>query len=105
MKITKPRIQVGRGNKTLQLNCSSSLQNWTMESKGDFQPFKDLWENNMICSTTEALSETTGSIMKHHPGRGCHLPPVYFSIEIYLRWNLGPLHFLKKFTIEKRKST
>ena len=71
-----------------------------MESEGDLQPFKDLWQNCMIHSTTEAVCETTESIMKQHSGRGCHLQPFYFSMEICLRWNLGPLHFLKDFIEE-----
>ena len=57
--------------------------------------FKELWENCMIRSFFEAVRETVGSVMNQHSGRNRHLQPLYFSIEMYLRWNLGPLHFLK----------
>ena len=46
-------------------------------------------------SFSEAVCETVGSVMNQHSGRNRHLQPTYFSIEIHLWWNLGPLHFLK----------
>ena len=49
----------------------------------------------MIRSCSEAICETVGSIMNQHAGKNRHLQPQYFSMEIYLRFNLGPLHLMK----------
>ena len=49
----------------------------------------------MIRSCSEAICETVGSIMNQHAGKNRHLEPRYFSMEIYLRFNLGPLHLMK----------
>ena len=49
----------------------------------------------MITSCSEAICETVGSIMNQHAGKNRHLEPRYFSMEIYLRFNLGPLHLMK----------
>jgi hypothetical protein len=43
---------------------------------------------------SEAMAETVGSTMNINSGTGRQLQPVYFSVEIYLRFNLGPLHAL-----------
>ena len=50
----------------------------------------------MIRSFSEAVCEIVGSVINQHSGKNSTLQPHYFSIEMYLRWNLGPLHFLKK---------
>ena len=70
-----------------------AYETWNIESKGDYVEFKELYENCMIRSFSEALCETVGSVMNQMGNR--YLQPFYFSIEMYLRWNLGPLHFLK----------
>ena len=44
----------------------------------------------MICNTSEAICETAGSMMNQHGGKNCHLSPKYFSMELYLKFNLGP---------------
>ena len=49
----------------------------------------------MIRSCSEAICETVGSIMNQHAGKNRHLQPQYFSMEIYLRFNLGPMHLMK----------
>ena len=49
----------------------------------------------------EVVCELVGSVMNQHLGKDCHLHPLYFSIEIYLRWNLGPLHFLNNLIRDK----
>ena len=48
----------------------------------------------MIRSMSEAMAETVGSMMSSHCGNGRYLQPVYFSMELVLRFNLGPLHQL-----------
>ena len=40
---------------------------------------------------SEAMAETVGSLMNINSGTGRQLQPVNFSVEIYLRFNLGPL--------------
>ena len=74
----------------------TAYESWCIETKGNHTEFKELWENCMIRSFSEAVCETVGSVMNQHSGKNRHLQPHYFSIEMYLRWNLGPLHFLKK---------
>ena len=49
-----------------------------------------------IKSYSEAICETIGSIMKIHGGRGRNLHPVNFGMDIYLKFNLPPLHIMKK---------
>ena len=48
----------------------------------------------MIRSTSEAICETEGSMMGQHAGKNRHLEPEYFSMEMVLRFNLGPIHLL-----------
>ena len=48
----------------------------------------------MIRSMSEAMAETVGSMMNSHCGKGRHLDPVFFSMELVLRFNLGPLHLM-----------
>ena len=43
---------------------------------------------------SEAMAETVGSIMNINSGTGRQLQPINFSVEICLRFNLGPLHAL-----------
>ena len=78
----------------------TAYQNWFTESKGKFSEFKELWENTMIRSTSEAACETMGSLMNIHAGSNRHLQPFYYNIELYLRWNLGPLHLMKNLVKE-----
>ena len=54
----------------------------------------------MIRSTSEAICETVGSIKNQHAGKNCHLEPEYFSMELVLRFNLGPIHLLDDFVDE-----
>ena len=77
-------------------NVHLTYQYWVKETNGQFREFQELFELVMIRSTSEAACETVGSIMKLHAGSSRHLEPVYFSKEIVLRYNLGPLHTLLK---------
>ena len=54
----------------------------------------------MIRVTSEAVCETLGSMMNQHGGKNRHLSPTYFSMELVLRFNLGPLHLLNPFIDE-----
>ena len=70
--------------------------------------FQKLWEIVMMHSTSEAQCESIGSFMNQHCGKNCHLEPEYFSMELILRVNLGPLHVLKglrprQVLLEKRR--
>ena len=57
----------------------------------------------MIRTTSEAICETIGSVMEQHGGKNRHLDPAYFSMELFLRINLGPLHFLDSLVEEVLK--
>ena len=46
---------------------------------------------------SEAVCETVGSITRIHGGKGRHLHTVNFSKQIYLNYNLPPLHTLTNF--------
>ena len=54
----------------------------------------------MIRVTSEAISETAGSMMNQHCGKNRFLQPENFNIEMYLKLNLGPLHLLDNFVKE-----
>ena len=71
-------------------------EKWVKSSDGQYSEFKDLYEICMIRSMSEAMAETVGSMMNQHCGRGRHLMPAYFSMELVLRFNLGPLHLMDK---------
>ena len=48
----------------------------------------------MVRSKSEAICETTGSMMNQQSGKNQHLNPNNFNVEMFLRFNLGPLHKL-----------
>ena len=60
----------------------------------DYSMFIEFFECIQIRSMSEAMAETVGSIMNINSGTGRQLQPVNFSVEICLRFNLGPLHTL-----------
>ena len=68
--------------------------NWVKKVGSDHLEFQKLWESVMVRSTSEAQCETIGSIMNQHCGKNRHLEPEYFSMELVLRVNLGPLNHL-----------
>ena len=81
-----------------KLPISNVWKEWTAQLNSDnlinFQMFIDLFENVQIRSMSEAVCETIGSMMVSHTGKGRYLQPAYFSQEMYLQFNLGPLHHL-----------
>ena len=81
-------------------NVHTYYEDWFKNSNGRFKEFQDLWENCMIRVTSEAVCETLGSMMNQHGGKNRHLSPSYFSMELVLRYNLGPLHLLNPFIDE-----
>ena len=60
----------------------------------DYAMFIDFFQCIQIRSMSEAMAETVGSLMNINSGTGRQLQPVNFSVEICLRFNLGPLHTL-----------
>ena len=58
--------------------------------------FIQLFEHIQVKSYSEALCETVGSLMKIHHGRCRNVHPVNFNKELFLRFNLPPLHVMKK---------
>ena len=58
--------------------------------------FISFFEKIEIKSFSEAIAEGIGSIMKIATGKGRNLEPLNFSKEIFLTFNLPPLHILKK---------
>ena len=74
--------------------CSKPLKQTTKIGSKHME-FQKLWENVMLRSTSEAQCESIGSIMNQHFGKNRHLEPEYFSMELVLRVNLGPLDVLK----------
>ena len=59
-------------------------------------PFVKLFQHTQVKSYSEAMCETVGSIMKIHGGQGRNLHPANFSKEIFLKFNLPPLHIMKQ---------
>ena len=76
-------------------NIHLYYENWVKKIGSKHMEFQKLFENVMIRSTSEAQCESIGSIMNQHCGKNCHLEPEYFSMELVLRVNLGPLNELK----------
>ena len=62
--------------------------------------FQKLWEVLMIRVTSEAICETAGSMMNQRCGKNRFLQPENFNIEMYLKFNVGPLHLLDNFVKE-----
>ena len=60
----------------------------------DYIVFIEFFQCIQVRSMSEAMAETVGSLMNINSGTGRQLQPVNFSVEIYLRFNLGPLHAL-----------
>ena len=54
----------------------------------------------MIRSTSEAICESIGSIMKIHTSSNRNLQPDSFNMEMVLRVNLAPLHLLENLVNE-----
>ena len=57
--------------------------------------FSLLFQNCQVRTTSEAMAETTGSIMVNHIGKGRYLQPANFNKEIVLEFNLGPPFLLE----------
>ena len=62
------------------------------DQKVEFTNFIDLFQTVQIRSMSEAVAESVGSMMVSHCGRGRYLQPKNFSKELYLQFNLPPLH-------------
>ena len=58
--------------------------------------FVKFFQHTQVKSYSEAMCETVGSIMKIHGGQGRNLHPANFSKEIFLKFNLPPLHIMKQ---------
>ena len=69
---------------------------WAKYSSLDmFTEFIYLFQHVQVKSYSEAICETVGSVMAIHHGHGRNVHPLNFNKEIYLNFNLGPLHILK----------
>ena len=89
-------------------NVHFFYQDWVKSVQNNqYSEFMDLWETCMIRSTSEAIRETAGSMcgsmMNQHGGKNPHLSPKYFSMELYLKFNLGPLQLLDSLIEEVQK--
>ena len=65
------------------------------KDNNSFTNFVELFEFVQIKTYSEAIAETVGSIMNVHQAAGRNLHPVNTNKEIFLRFNLAPLHILK----------
>ena len=82
-------------------NVDVYYETWVKEcaESAKHSDFQKLWEVLMIRVTSEAICETAGSMMNQHFGKNRFLQPENFNIEMYLKFNLGPLHLLDNFVI------
>ena len=62
-------------------------ENWVSKVGQDFMDFQRLWETVMICSTSEAICQTVGSMMSQH-GQNGSLKAENFSMEMMLQFNI-----------------
>ena len=83
-------------------NVDIYYEKWVKEcaESAKHSDFQKLWEVLMIRVTSEAICETAGSMMNQHCGKNRFLQPENFNIEMYLKFNLGPLHLLDNFVKE-----
>ena len=83
-------------------NVDVYYEKWVKEcaESAKHSDFQKLWEVLMIRVTSEAICETAGSMMNQHCGKNRFLQPENFNIEMYLKFNLGPLHLLDNFVKE-----
>lgn len=82
-----------------QVKSLEDIYKLFFQEKGDTESvscFIRVFQFIQIKSYSEAICETVGSIMKIHGGKGRNLHPVNFAKEIYLNFNLPPLHIMKK---------
>jgi len=63
-------------------------------ARGKYNQFGKV-DLEQIKTYSEAIAETVGSIMNVHQAAGRNLHPVNTNKEIFLRFNLAPLHILK----------
>ena len=89
-----PRENVNQDLDSIR-NIHVYYENWVKKIGSKHIEFQKLFENVMIRSTSEAQCESIGSIMNQHCGKNPHLEPEYFSMELVLRVNVGPLNELK----------
>ena len=89
-------------NKDLKINevWKKWIQQLNTEQSKEYSMFINLFQNIQIRSMSEAICETIGSMMVAHGAKGRYLQPKFFSQELYLRFNLGPLHMLTDFCKE-----
>ena len=83
-------------------NVDIYYEKWVKEcaESSKHSDFQKLWEVLMIRVTSEAICETAGSMMNQHCGKNRFLQPENFNIEMYIKFNLGPLHLLNNFVKE-----
>ena len=65
--------------------------------------FQMLYEFVNIRTYSEAICETIGSMMAISVSNGRNLQPINLRKEVFLRFNLPPIHHLEKFTSELAK--
>ena len=80
-------------------NVDVYYEKWVKEcaESAKHSDFQKLWEVLMIRVTSEAICEIAGSLMNQHCGKNRFLQQENFNIEMYLKFNLGPLHLLDNF--------
>ena len=83
-------------------NVDVYYEKWVKEcaESAEHSDFQKLWEVLMIRVTSEAICETAGSMMNQHCCKNRFLQPKNLNIEMYLKFNLGPLHLLDNFVKE-----
>ena len=64
-------------------NVHMYYENWRKSSIEKNLPFQKLWENLMVRSKSEAICETTGSMMNQQSGKNQHLNPNNFNVEMF----------------------
>ena len=59
-------------------NVHIFYRNWVKVASGHYSEFQDFWLIVMICSVSEAICETIGSMKNQHEGKNRYLDPTYF---------------------------
>ena len=86
-------------DRSLKISSAKIFEKWNKFSEDENHiPFKELYEFVNVRTYTEAICETIGSMMAIAVSNGRNLQPFNLDKEVFIKFNLPPLHNLGEFT-------
>lgn len=86
-----------RSSANSKLSSENAYKKYTILSIGESNSFRDLYEFVNVRTYSEAICETIGSMMSIAVSNGRNLQPFNLDKELYIRFNLPPLHKIQDF--------